>query len=43
MSDKNNEIGIKYNDIDLNITRLKIYPKILSIYNYENFHLIKIK
>ena len=30
-------------DIELNIKNLKIYPKILSIYDYDNFNLRKIK
>ncbi len=40
----NNVISNLYlDDIELNITNLKIYPKILSIYNYNNFNLRKIK
>ena len=29
-------------DIEFNVISLKIYPKILSIYNYEDFNLRKI-
>ena len=40
----NNVISNFYlDDVKLNIKNLKIYPKILSIYNYENFKLRKIK
>ena len=40
----NNVISNLYSDdVELNITGLKIYPKILSIYNFNNFNLRKIK
>ena len=40
----NNVISNLYSDdVELNITSLKIYPKILSIYNFNNFNIKKIK
>jgi hypothetical protein len=39
---KNVNLSLKDNSIEINIEKLNIYPKLLNIYNYENFSSKKI-
>jgi hypothetical protein len=38
----NNDISIKKKSIQMNVSSLNIYPKLLNIYNFENFKATKI-
>ncbi len=40
---KNAEVNLKLPSITLKVQKLKLYPNILSIYNYENFQLNKVQ